>query len=565
MKKIRWQLITIFLTGLVVGILLITDSGTGPIQVFESHPTTGGIYREGLVGSMQRLNPLLSWYNSVDDDVCRLVFSGLMTYDGYGNIVNDLAVDHGIAVDGLTYNFAINQDAYWHDGQPVTADDVVFTFNMLKEGEGYVPDDILAFWQTVTINPVDEKTVQFVLEEAYAPFMDYLTMGILPRHIYGNMSFSEMVDSKVNIQPVGSGPFRLKELVQSNGEITGVTLENNSGYYGKKAYLEEVQFTYYSDSALAYQAYEQGLIDGISYISDDLLDSVLKDEDLNLYTARRPVLSMIMFNLDNRSVEFLQDKDVRQALMYGLNRDRIVSRLMGGQATLANSPILYGNWAYTDETADYEYNTEKAIELLVKDGFTLANEQDQVRTKEYSSVDGTTERKSLTFTMVYPNDNKHQEIAMQIQQDWAQINVLVNIEPVDYDTLVNNTLPDREYEVALVDINLSSYPDPDPYPFWDQTQISSGQNYTQWNNKTVSQYLETARVETDKDERKRLYKNFQILFMEELPAIPLYNTVYNYPVSNKVSGVSIGPIYKPSDRFLNISEWYMVSRSSVAE
>ena len=130
---------------------------------------------------------------------------------------------------------------------------------------------------------------------------------------------------------------------------------------------------------------------------------------------------------------------------------------------------------------------------------------------------------------------------------------------------MNTILPDREYEAALVDINLSTYPDPDPYPFWDQTQISSGQNYTQWNNRTISQYLETARVETNRTERARLYKNFQILFMEELPAIPLYNPVYNYPVSQKVSGVSIGPIYKSSDRFLNISEWYMVSRSAVAE
>ena len=143
--------------------------------------------------------------------------------------------------------------------------------------------------------------------------------------------------------------------------------------------------------------------------------------------------------------------------------------------------------------------------------------------------------------------------------------MLLNLEAVSYDDLVNHVLPDREYEAALVDLNLSVYPDPDPYPFWDQTQISSGQNYTQWNNRTTSQYLETARVELDRGERARLYKNFQILFMEELPALPLYNPVYNYPVSQKVSGVSIGPIYKPSDRFLNIRDWYMVSRSSVVE
>lgn len=565
MRKIRWQLITIFLTGLVVGILLLTDSSTGPIQVFESHPATGGTYREGLIGEMQRINPLLSWYNDVDDDLCRLIFSGLFSYDTRGNPVGDLAIGWGISVDGTTYNIAINPDAYWHDGQPVTADDVIFTYEMLKSGTGFIPQDVLSFWNSVTINPADSKTVQFVLEEAFAPFFDYLTVGILPRHLYGGMSFSDMVDSKINIQPVGSGPFRLKELVQNNGTITGITLENNGAYYGKKPYLDEIQFTYYSDSGLAYQAYQQGLIDGISYVSDDVLARVLQDEEINLYSARRPIQSMLFFNLDNRNEEFLQSAQVRKALAMGINRERIVNTILGGQATIANSPILYGNWAYTDEAAKIEYNTEKAIEILVKEGFILASEQDRVRTKDVSSVDGTTERKALSFTIVYPDDNRHRMIAEQIQQDLSQINVLVNLEAVPYDNLVDHVLPDREFEVVLADLNLSRYPDPDPYPFWDQTQISSGQNYSQWSNKTISQYLETARVETDRAERARLYKNFQILFMEELPAVPLYNPVYNYPVSQKVSGVSIGPIYKPSDRFLNVSDWYMVSRSSVVE
>lgn len=576
MKKIRWQLITIFLTGLVVGILLLADSSTGPIQVFETHPTTGGIYREGLVGEMQRLNPLLTWYNEVDDDVCRLIFSSLITNDTRGNPVGDLAIDWGISADGTIYNIAINPAAQWHDGQPVTADDVIFTYEMLKNGSGYIPVDILNFWSTVTINPVNTGTVQFVLEEAFAPFLDYLNVGILPKHIYGNMSFEEMVDSKINIQPVGSGIFRMKDLEQENGKITGVTLENNSNYHGKKAYLDEIQFTYYSDSGLAYQAYQQGLIDGISYISDDILADVLREESINLYTSRRPILSMLFFNLDNRSTEFLQSKEVRKALMMGINRERIVRYILKGQGTLANSPILYGNWAYTAEITPVEYNPEKAVEILVREGFILASEQEQVRTKEFSSVDGTKKRKALAFTLIYPDDDLHRKISEQIQQDLGKINVLVNLQAAEdpgdpnnkdlsYNWLVDHILPDREYEAVLVDMNLSRYPDPDPYPFWDQTQISSGQNYVQWNNKTISQYLETARVETNRAERARLYKNFQILFMDELPAIPLYNPVYNYPVSSKVSGVSIGPIYKSSDRFLNIAEWYMVSRSSVVE
>lgn len=556
MKKLRWQLITIFLTGLVVGILLLSDTTTGPIQIFESQPTSGGIYREGLIGSMQRLNPLLAWYNNVDQDVCALIYSSLMTHDTRGNPIKDLAVDYGISADGLTYNFAINPEAKWQDGQPVTADDVIFTFEMLKNGSGYLPSDLIAFWEKIQINPVDEHTLQFVLEEAFAPFLDYLDIGILPKHIFSNMSFEDMANSKINIQPIGSGPFQMKELVQNGGSISGVTLINNQQYYGKKAFLDEIQFTYYQDSGLAFQAYQQDLIDGISYVSNDVLKTVLTEEDLSLYSTRLPVQSMIFFNLDNKDVAFFQDKTVRLGLFTGLNRTRIINSILEGQAMLANGPILFGNWAYYEDALKIEYDANKAIDQLKSAGFILANEQDQVRSK-----DGIT----LNFTLLYPDDDTHKQIAEAIQQDWAQINVLVNLEAVAYDELVNNRLDSRDYEAALVDINMSDSPDPDPYPFWDQTQISSGQNYSQWNNRVVSQYLETARVETDRAERERLYKNFQVVFTEELPAIPLYNPIYNYPVSSKVSGVSIGPLYKTSDRFLNISEWYMIARTSLNE
>ncbi len=553
MKKLRWQLITIFLAGLVVGILLLSDTTTGPMQIFDSQPAGGGIYREGLVGNIQRLNPLLSWYNDVDRDVCSLIYSSLVTHDTRGNIVKDLAVDYGISMDGMTYNFAINPEAKWHDGQPVTADDVIFTYETLKKGEGYLPTDLISFWQNVQINPVDQHTVQFVLQEAFSPFMDYLSFGILPRHVFSGMSFSEMADSKINIQPIGSGPFRLKSLIQDGDTITGLELEANRQYYGKKPYLDEVDFLYYEDSTLAYQAYQQDLIDGISYISNDILKPVLADVTMSLYTTRLPIMSMVFFNLDNKDVAFFQDQKVRSALMQGLNRNKIANNILEGQAIIAHSPILYGNWAYFSEIPHIEYDTYKAVETLKMAGFTLANEQDRVRSK-----DGIT----LNFTMLYPDDETHRKIAESIAADWAQINVLVNLEAVPYQDLTNIRLADRDYQAALVDINLSDFPDPDPYPFWDQTQISSGQNFTQWNDRTISQYLETARVEIDHAERERLYKNFQILFMEQLPALPLYTPVYNYPVTSKVSGISIGPLYSTSDRFLNITDWYMVSRTS---
>lgn len=556
MKKLRWQLIIIFLTGLVVGILLLSDTTTGPIQIFESQPTRGGIYKEGLIGTLQRLNPLLSYYNNADQDVCRLIYNGLIKFDSRGLPIKDLATSWGISMDGKIYNFALNPDAKWHDGQPVIAEDVVFTYTMLKEGTGYLPDDLISFWNKIEIKALDTQTVQFVLEEAYAPFLDYLSVGILPKHIWGNMSFAEMVESKVNIQPVGSGPFRLGELSLNGGSITGITLEINPTYFGIKPYLDEIQFIYYQDSILAFQAYQQGVIDGISYVAENVLSSALIEPDLSLYSARLPIESMILLNLDNSNVGFFQEADVRRALLMGLNRSKLVNNILKGQAFIAHGPILSGNWAYYSGIASVEYDAYKSRELLKSAGYILANEQDQVRSKE-----GIT----LNFTLLYPDDDIHRQIAESVQQDWALINVLVNLEAVSYDDLVNSRLETRDYEAALIDLNMSNTPDPDPYPFWDQTQISNGQNYSQWNNRVISQYLETARVETDQTERERLYRNFQVVFADELPALPLYNPVYNFAVSSKVKGVSVGPLYRTSDRFQNIESWYIVSRTTLNE
>ena len=556
MKKIRWQLVIIFLTGLVVGILLLSDTSSGPIQMFESQPTMGGIYKEGLVGNIQRLNPLLSYYNNADQDVCRLIYSGLIKFDHRGLPISDLAVDWAISMDGTSYNFALNPEAKWHDGQPVTADDVVFTYEMLKQGNGYLPSDLVDFWNDIKIQTIDTQTVQFTLEEAYSPFLSYLSIGILPKHIWGNMTFDQMVDSKVNIQPIGSGPFVLDELLLTGGNIDGVILKNNSLYYGDKPYLEEVEFYYYADSVLAFQAYQQGLIDGISYLSEEVLGSALTEPDLSLYSSRLPIESMVFLNLDNSDVDFFQNTDVRKALLMGLNRTKIVNDILNGQAIIAHGPILSGNWAYYENIAKVEYDSYKAIETLKTAGYILANEQDQVRSK-----DG----KTINFTMLYPDDDLHRLIAEAIQQKWAAINVLVNLEAVPYDELINVRLENRDYEAALIDLNLSYVPDPDPYAFWDQTQVSTGQNYSQWNNRTVSQYLETARVEMDQDERERLYRNFQVVFAEELPALPLYNSIYNFAVSARVKGISTGPIYKSSDRFQNIESWYLVSRATLSE
>ena len=176
MKNIRWQLIIILVTGLVIGILLLSEQ-TG-FSIARPVATRGGVYTEALIGSLQRLNPALDYYNSADRDVDRLLFSRLITYDENGLPQPELATQWGISFDGLSYNFEINPDALWHDGTPLTSADIVFTIDVMRSDESVLPNDLKQFWNNIEVIPLGDHSVQFRLAEAFAPFMDYLSRSI---------------------------------------------------------------------------------------------------------------------------------------------------------------------------------------------------------------------------------------------------------------------------------------------------------------------------------------------------------------------------------------------------
>jgi peptide/nickel transport system substrate-binding protein len=152
-----------------------------------------------------------------------------------------------------------------------------------------------------------------------------------------------------------------------------------------------------------------------------------------------------------------------------------------------------------------------------------------------------------------------------IQTQWAEIGVHVELQAVPYEQLATDFLVSRKYQAALVDLNLSRSPDPDPYPFWHQAEATGGQNYSQWNDRAASEYLEQARVTTDYTLRTRLYRNFQVVFAKELPALPLFTPVYSYGVDSKVQGVQVAALYDPSDRLATFTSWYLLTRRALEQ
>ncbi|MEJ2599873.1 MAG: ABC transporter substrate-binding protein [Anaerolineales bacterium] len=549
MKKLRWQLLVVLLALAAITFLLLNQQAPVLPGVVDqpNQPTTGGVYSEALIGSFGRLNPLLDYYNSADQAVDRLIYSGLIRFDDQGIPQGDLADSWGISQDGKVYNFSLRSDAVWQDGQPVTSDDVIFTIDQLRDDKSPLPSDIRDFWKQVDVKALDSKTLQFRLPEAFAPFMDYLAFGVLPKHKLANLTSEQIAQAPFNMQPVGSGPFQFDRLIVQNGQIQGVTLTRFDKYYGKKPFIDGVTFRYYKDSAAALDAYDKGDVLGVSQVTTDVLQKAMKEPNLNLYTGRLPRLALVYLNLGNDSLPFFQDASIRRALLMGINRQWIVDRLLGSQAIVADGPIFPGTWAYYEGIEHLDYDPDAAISILKKAGYTIPAQGGNVRAKEDTA---------MKFDLVYPDQGAFPDIAKEIQKNWKELGVEVSLKGVAYSDLVKNYLEPRTYEAALVDLNFSRSPDPDPYPFWHQTQITGGQNYAKWDDRQASEYLEQARITTDLGERAKRYRNFQVRFTNEMPALPLYYPVYTYGVDAQVKGVRMGPLFDPSDRFSTITAWY---------
>lgn len=556
MKRFRWQILIVLLAMVAIAVLLIGQQPALQPIVPDIQPATGGVYTEALIGSPGRFNPVLDFYSPVDRDLDYLLFSGLLRFDARGLPQHDLVESMGVSQDGIVYNFSLYEDAVFHDGERLTSEDVVFTIELLRNEDLPIPEDVRDLWNEVEVEALDDTTLQFRLPEAYAPFLDYLTFGILPEHLLGDLSPEEIINAPFNLNPVGSGTYRFDRLILEDGEIEGVALVRFDDYYKEPAFIEQIVFSYYPDSQSALQAYQNGEIEGISYVDSEILPSALKESALNIYTGRMPELTLILMNLDHPELSFFQEADIRRALLTGLNRQRMIDNLRTGQAIIADGPIFPATWAFYEGIERIPYDPDAAVDALREAGYTIPAEGGSIRAKE---------GQQLAFELLYPDDAEHTALAEAVARDWQRLGVGVEIRPVPYAELVSDHLEPRIFQAALVDINLARSPDPDPYPFWHQSQTTSGQNYAKWDDRQASEYLEQARVTLDVGERARLYRNFQVRFVDEMPALPLFYPVFTYAVDERVQGVTMGPLYDTSDRFATITEWFLVAQTAQEE
>lgn len=529
-KHIRWQL----LLALLGAVLVATSLGYLALtRTTVLVPAAGGTYIEGLAGRPQYLNPILSQYNDVDRDLCALIFNGLTDINEKGEIVPDLALGWEVSDDGLTYTFHLRRGVRWHDEQVFTAADVVFTIRAMQDSDYQGVPYLAELWRSVAVQKLDDYTVQFTLREPYAPFMDYTSVGILPAHLLEKVPAHDLPRNLFNTRPVGTGPFRAVEVTR-----TQVTLEANPGYYGPHPTVRQVQFRFYPDHASLLSAYERGEIQGISQVLPQYISQMRAYPDLKLYSAQLWGYSTIFLNLNNPDAPFFQEREVRQALLYGLDRQRLIDDVLGGQGIVAHSPIMTGDWAYDPRIYRYPYSPTRARALLDEAGWHEPTVTEQLQWEEKhlrehgkgnqdegSSQAGTAPliRKKkdipLRFVLLTNDDPAHVKLVEEIARQWAEIGVEAIPRVVSFATLTSEHLHPRRFDAVLVDVELT--PDPDPYPFWHETQVQDGQNYAGFANRDVSEWLEAARQITDQEQRIVLYRQFQEVFATEVPSLIL--------------------------------------------
>lgn len=513
-------------------------------------PAKGGTYSEGVLGYSDAISPILLTQDSlVDRDLCSLVFNGLTALDDTGRLLPALATEWQVSADGTVYDFKLRRGVTWHDDVPFTATDVAFTIQAIQDPNFQGDPALHELWQGVTVETQGEYAVRIVLPEPFTPFIYYTTIGILPAHLLSDVLPADLPASELTTQhPVGTGMFEVQNVTPDR-----VTLVANADYWGPQPYLQQIEIWSFGDWDSMLAAYKRGEIQGIYRVSAQHLSELAQLQDLQLYSAQQAGYGLIYLNLQRESAPFFQDKGVRQALLYALDRRGLIDGVLHGQGIVADSPIPPTGWAYNPSVKRYPFDLQAALTLLDSAGWSDTN-GDRVRDK-----DGV----EMVFTLFTSDDPVLVDVASAIAEDWRAIGVDARVQPQGAGLVANflQSSP-RNFDAVLVEVGLAA--DPDPYPWWHSTQTGEGgQNFSGFANLEADIAIEQARAISDQQRRTELYYTFQEIFAEEVPALLIYYPIYTYAVDLKVEGVQLSPLLANSDRFRNINDWYVEKQQIV--
>jgi len=524
--------------------LLIAATGFQMMWFQKSYLATAeaddGTYAEAVLGPVDTLNPLFA-ATDAEKSASYLLFSSLLRYDESGHLNNDIASRVSTDETSKIYTISIRPDVKWHDGENLTTDDIAFTIDLIKDE---ATNSTITGWSNISVKVIDNKTIQFTLPSIYAAFDHALTFPILPKHILGNVEPSQIRENVFSQNPIGSGPFKMR-FIQNTDTNKGqkiIYLARNDQFYGGMAKLAKVQLNAYDstdDIIKALLANQVNATADLSYLD-------VKQLDAKKYSAiTRPIQSGV-YALINTKSALLSDIKLRRALQLATDTSAIINILPEGTPSL-NLPFTEGQLS-GDIPAVSKFDIEDSKKILNDDGWALNS--NGIREK-----DG----KKLTISVVAMKGGEFEAVLGLLSNQWKSVGFNVETKVVDLSDItqnaVQNILQPRNYDALIYQLDIGA--DPDVYAYWDSTQMTStGLNYSNYSNIISDDALTSARSRVEPDIRNAKYITFVKQWINDVPAIGLYQSTIQYVHSVNVHAFNKSNVLvSPVDRYSDILRW----------
>ncbi|HET9411349.1 MAG TPA: peptide ABC transporter substrate-binding protein [Candidatus Saccharimonadales bacterium] len=530
-----WLVLVVLLSGLAFWQTTVSAS-----QYTASIPSEGGVFTEGVFGVIDNVNPIFA-STPAERSASRLIFANLLNYDQNGDLVGELAQNWVVDQSGSVFTLALKHSAKWQDGVSITADDVVFTFGLIKNADTRSP--LYASWRNIGVEKLDQHTVKFTLPTAYAAFANSLVVGILPQHILKDVRPSELRTEPFNRAPtVGSGAFRFQALnaVDANRTHYVMRLAANPTYVLGQPKLGGFQLHAYKDREDLIKALRNQEVASISDPTINQLNTI----DQEKFKQVNVPLDNGVFAFLKTDTEILKEVKVRQALQLATDHAAI-SKLFKDSVQTLDGPLLNNQLGYRSDTRQPGLNLERSNQLLDEAGWKRG--QNGKRTK-----DG----QPLKLRLVSLSSGNYPALTEAIMGQWSKVGVEFDASSplIKADDIQQNVIAPRAYDVLIYEIAIGH--DPDVFAYWHSSQATErGFNLSDYKSPKVDDALSSARTRLDPALRDAKYRLFIQQWLQDVPAIGLYRPALTYIQNNDVTTFKPHALTDPADRYFDVRYW----------
>lgn len=533
----------------------------------ETIPTNGGTLIEGMVHNPMYINPILAGQNTTDEDISRLIYSSLLKYNDDLELVPDLAESYQVSEDGKTYSFILKENILFHNEEPLTIDDVLFTYQLIQNPEFKSP--LYVNFAGVEITRNDDRTITFTIADAYSPFIHFFTTGILPAAIWESVGPPNFPLAQHNIKPIGSGPYKFDKLVKDpNGNIVNYELSRFDKYYGPEAYIENIDLKFFNDIQPAIDALINNDINALGNIPLKETEYTRDNDNIEVHALALPQYTAIFFNPKHNS--FLKESYIRKALTIGLDKHQLIRNVFGDKVNIIDGPILPDFLGYDEDLPHIEFNIEAAQELFSAEGWKINSDNMLTKnnTEEEDTEEDTEEESSgntekdikadIVINLTVVNNEESLALATAVKENWWTLGIKTELNIVNVNE-IKEIIKERSYDALLYGENLGA--DPDLFPFWHSTQVEyPGLNLAQFENKQADTLIEEARQSNDELTRHAKYSELQKLIIDEYAAVFLYAPKYLYATNKEIKNYNNSRIIHYADRWNNFHDLYIKTK-----